>query len=99
MFMPTEIIRGRRTAVTVEQLNRDSPREVMVVVEVAAWWWLWLSHPVPSIFDVNDQLNRALLFRRIPSRHANLAYLYRAFGIALLWGRYHQVLGPRRHLP
>src|SRR5262249_24386279 len=32
MLMPTEIIRGRRTAVTVEQLNRDSPREVMVVV-------------------------------------------------------------------
>jgi hypothetical protein len=36
MFMPTEIIRGRRTAVTVEQLNRDSPREVMVVEEAAA---------------------------------------------------------------
>jgi hypothetical protein len=36
MFMPTEVIRGRRTTVTVEQLNRDSPREVMVVEAAAA---------------------------------------------------------------
>jgi hypothetical protein len=35
-LMRSYVPRGRRTAVTVEQLNRDSPREVMAAVEVAA---------------------------------------------------------------
>ena len=52
-----------------------------------------------NLFDASGQLDRALLLRRVASGYANLAYLYRAFGIAFLWGRYHQILGPRRHFP
>jgi hypothetical protein len=44
-------------------------------------------------------LNRALLFRRDAGRYASPAHLYCAFGMALLRGCYHQILGPRRHLP
>jgi hypothetical protein len=44
-------------------------------------------------------LNRALLFRRDASRYASPAHLYCASGMAFLRGCYHQILGPRRHLP
>src|SRR5215813_5240667 len=42
---------------------------------------------------------RALRFRRGACRYASLADLYCAFGMTLLRGCYHQILGPRRHLP
>src|SRR6516162_652258 len=42
---------------------------------------------------------RALRFRRGACRYASLADLYCAFGMAFLRGCYHQILGPRRHLP
>jgi hypothetical protein len=41
----------------------------------------------------------ALRFRRGASRCASLADLYCAFGMAFLRCCYHQILGPRRHLP
>ena len=41
----------------------------------------------------------ALLFRRGASRYASLADLYCAFGMAFLRCCYHQILGPRGHLP
>jgi hypothetical protein len=44
-------------------------------------------------------LNRALPFRRDASRYASPAHLYCAFGMAFLRGCYHQILGPRGHLP
>ena len=37
--------------------------------------------------------------RRGSRRNTSLAHLYCAFGIPLLWRRYHQILRPRRHLP
>jgi hypothetical protein len=37
----------------------------------------------PNLFDVNGQLDGALLFRRVPSGHASLAYLYRVMLKAL----------------
>src|SRR6266542_5045213 len=46
-----------------------------------------------------DSLNRALRFRRDASRYASLAHLYCTFGMAFLRCCYHQILGPRRHLP
>jgi hypothetical protein len=42
---------------------------------------------------------RRLRFRRGARRHASLANLYCAFGMMFLRGCYHQILGPRRHLP
>src|SRR5258708_12448638 len=42
---------------------------------------------------------RRLRFRRGARRHASLADLYCAFGMMFLRGCYHQILGPRRHLP
>src|SRR5258707_13633968 len=41
----------------------------------------------------------ALPFRRGASRYASLADLYCTFGTAFLRCCYHQILGPRRHLP
>src|SRR5262245_13006891 len=41
----------------------------------------------------------ALRLRRGACRYASLADLYCAFGITFLRGDYHQILGPRRHLP
>src|ERR1700756_5420641 len=43
--------------------------------------------------------HRALRFRRGACRYASLADLYCAFGMVFLRGCYHQILGPRRHLP
>jgi hypothetical protein len=40
-----------------------------------------------------------LMLRRGASRYASPADLYCAFGMAFLRGCYHQILGPRRHLP
>ena len=42
---------------------------------------------------------RALRFRRGACRYASLANLYCAFGMTFVRGCYHQILGPRRHLP
>src|SRR5258706_12799644 len=42
---------------------------------------------------------RALRFRRGACRYASLADLYCAFAKTFLRGCYHQILGPRRHLP
>ena len=39
-----------------------------------------------------------LRFRRDASGYVSLVHLYRAFGVAFLWGSYHQVLGPSLHL-
>src|SRR3989442_6053674 len=43
--------------------------------------------------------HRALRFRRGACRSASLADLYCAFAMTFLRGCYHQILGPRRHLP
>jgi hypothetical protein len=40
-----------------------------------------------------------LRFRRGSSGYARLAHFYRAFGVAFLWGCYHQILGPLLDLP
>jgi hypothetical protein len=42
---------------------------------------------------------RPLLFRRGASRYASLAHFYYVLGMAFLRSYYHQILGPRRHLP
>jgi len=44
-------------------------------------------------------LNRTLRFRRDARRYVSLVHPYCAFRIAFLGGCYHQILGPRLHLP
>ena len=57
---------------------------------------------VPQVASVAGSVclsRRTLLFPRGASRYASLADLYCAFGMAFLRDCYHQILGPRRHLP
>jgi hypothetical protein len=60
-------------------------------------------HSIPSSTCIDNESDTFFeprpLFRRDASRYASPAHLYCASGMAFLRGCYHQILGPRRHLP
>src|SRR5262245_19338082 len=68
-------------------ISRDGPEEGPAAAQVA------------NVAGTVCLSRRVLRFRRGACRHAGLADLYRALGKTFLRGRYHQILGPRRHLP
>src|SRR5215469_18234792 len=76
-----------RLADTVRQECRDGSEEGLVAAHVARV----ASTVCPS--------RRVLRFRRGACRYASPADLYCAFGMTFLRRCYHQILGPRRHLP